>query len=331
MRRRGFTLIELLVVIAIIAVLIALLLPAVQQAREAARRTQCKNNLKQMGLALHNYHDTYNMFAPGGIGSSAGGWGASWYMRILPYVDQAPLFNKLTFNGTHHGWAYTGVDGNANGQVLRGATLNFALCPSSPLPTIVTADIPVTRAQYRGITGATDGNGFTNAPGSQKSCCTCCGGQGATGLISGAGMLVPARGVGLKDATDGSSNTIAVGETSMFIFAAGSSSPTVELDVHGIMMGTPNLATVEAGSGFERCYNLTTIRYAPNARAIHDDPLWPGIHNNFGINSPLNSAHTGGVHVLLADGSVRFLSDNLDMFTLRKLCARNDGLVMGEF
>ena len=105
MRRRGFTLIELLVVIAIIAVLIALLLPAVQQAREAARRTQCKNNLKQMGLALHNYHDTYNGFPNGNIASAAGGWGMSWYMRILPYVDQAPVFNKLTFSGTHPGWS----------------------------------------------------------------------------------------------------------------------------------------------------------------------------------------------------------------------------------
>ena len=84
MRRRGFTLIELLVVIAIIAVLIALLLPAVQQAREAARRTQCKNNLKQMGLAMHNYHDTFMGFPNGNIASSAGGWGMSWYMRILP-------------------------------------------------------------------------------------------------------------------------------------------------------------------------------------------------------------------------------------------------------
>src|SRR5450432_1678919 len=94
----GFTLIELLVVIAIIAVLIALLLPAVQQAREAARRTQCKNNLKQMGLGLHNYHDTYNMFPPGAL--TAGGdnlWGMSWYIRILPNIDQSVVFNQLTF------------------------------------------------------------------------------------------------------------------------------------------------------------------------------------------------------------------------------------------
>jgi prepilin-type N-terminal cleavage/methylation domain-containing protein/prepilin-type processing-associated H-X9-DG protein len=333
MRRRGFTLIELLVVIAIIAVLIALLLPAVQQAREAARRTQCKNNLKQMGLALHNYHDVYNMFPPGGIASSAGGWGASWYMRILPYVDQAPVFNRLTFSGVHYGWAYTGTaEGNANGQVLRGAKFTFALCPSSPMDPIANNDIPVTNAQYYGISGTTDGNGFTNPAGSLKNCCTCCGNQGGTGLLSGVGMLVPARGVGLSDATDGSSNTIVVGEASMFVIASGTTSRTRQVNgAHGIMMGTPNLQTVERGGSFERCYNLTTVRYSPNAPVIDNNASWPGVDWNFGSNNPLNSAHTGGVHVLMADGSTRFISDNIDMFNLRKICSRNDGLVATDF
>ena len=97
--KRGFTLIELLVVIAIIAILIALLLPAVQQAREAARRSQCKNNMKQIGLALHNYHDVYNTFPPGYVGqtdvSILAGYGLwSWSALILPYIDQAPLYNQ---------------------------------------------------------------------------------------------------------------------------------------------------------------------------------------------------------------------------------------------
>ena len=115
-RNRGFTLIELLVVIAIIAVLIALLLPAVQQAREAARRSQCKNNLKQVGLALHNYHDSQRVFPPGqfdGLGCyisgggcivpATGGGGVNdicWMQMILPYIDQANLYNKLNFGGT---------------------------------------------------------------------------------------------------------------------------------------------------------------------------------------------------------------------------------------
>src|SRR5689334_25410189 len=106
-RRRAFTLIELLVVIAIIAVLIALLLPAVQQAREAARRTQCKNNLKQIGLALHNYHDTFRLFPPGYVDRNGNpnltpdndlgpGWG--WAAFLLPYIDQSPLYSPINFN-----------------------------------------------------------------------------------------------------------------------------------------------------------------------------------------------------------------------------------------
>src|SRR4051812_46688665 len=101
---RGFTLVELLVVIAIIALLVALLLPAVQQAREAARRTQCRNNLKQVGLALHNYHDTNSTLPPGWVGVTSGqsdvnginGW--SWAARVLPQLDQSPLFNSINFN-----------------------------------------------------------------------------------------------------------------------------------------------------------------------------------------------------------------------------------------
>ena len=335
MRRRGFTLIELLVVIAIIAVLIALLLPAVQQAREAARRTQCKNNLKQMGLALHNYHDVYNMFPPGVIASLAGGWGASWYMRILPYVDQAPVFNKLTFSGTHHGWAYTGVtEGNANGQILRATTINFAICPSSPMPATQTNDIPITAAQYNGLSGMRDGNGVTNTAGRLAPCCSCCGGQQATGQISSSGMLVPTEGINLSAATDGSSNTIMVGEASMFIIPSGGTTRTLQVNgAHGIMMGTSTLATVRSinGGTFERCFNLTTVNYPPNAPVIDNNGSWPGVGNNFGSNNPLNSAHTGGVHVLLADGSTRFISDNIDMGTLRRLSSRDDGQVIGEF
>lgn len=333
MRRRAFTLIELLVSIAIIAVLIALLLPAVQQAREAARRTQCRNNLKQIGLAMHNYHDTFNTFPPGALASSVNGWGTSWYIRILPYVDQAPVYNRLTFNGAQHGWAWTASpEGNANGQVLRGATLTFALCPSSPMNPIATNDIPVTNAQYYGISGAVDGNGFANPTGSQKPCCDCCLGQELTGAISGSGMLVPTAGLNTKDASDGTSNTLMVGEASMFIMNA-SGSRTVQVNgAHGIMMGTSRLSTIEGYSGtFARAYNLTTVRYSPNAPVIDNNASFPGVGSNFGSNNPLNSAHTGGIHALLADGSVRFLSDNIDMGTLKKLSSRNDGLVVGDF
>ena len=125
-RRRGFTLIELLVVIAIIAILIALLLPAVQQAREAARSSQCKNNLKQLGLAMHNYHDTYKMFPPdntftkGKIAtSSIPAWG--WGTYLLPYLDQAPLFKRM------------GVNKRTLNQMLNNATLKKLTQTSLPV------------------------------------------------------------------------------------------------------------------------------------------------------------------------------------------------------
>jgi prepilin-type N-terminal cleavage/methylation domain-containing protein len=340
MRRRAFTLIELLVVIAIIAILIALLLPAVQQAREAARRTQCKNNLKQIGLGLHNYHDVFNTLPPGALASSVGGWGTSWYMRILPQIDQAPLYSNFTFNGTHHGWTSPsgGPEGAANGVILGQAAITWAICPSSPLPAKRdTGSVFTTISQYHGIMGASTGNGFTNPASSSALCCGCCGGQQATGVISGSGSLVIGRSIGFKDMTDGTSNVMVVGEASNFIWsadpAAGGSKTVVVNGAHGMMMGTPNLTTVENSPGgmFERPFNLTTVRYAPNAPAIDNNVNWPGVGDNYGSNNPLSSAHTGGVQILLGDGSARFLSDNVDLLTLRLLSTRNDGKTLGEY
>ncbi len=336
MRRRGFTLIELLVVIAIIAILIALLLPAVQQAREAARRTQCKNNLKQIGLGLHNYHDIYNTLPPGGLASSVGGWGMSWYMRILPQIDQAPLYSQLTFSGAHHGWTASaaggaGPEGTANGVVLAQTTISWALCPSSPLEAKRdTGSVRTTITQYHGISGATTGNGYT-LPASVAA-------TSSGGILAGNGTMVVGRSIGFKDMTDGTTNVMVVGEASNFVWtapqAAGGSKSVPVNGAHGIMMGTPNLTTVDAspGGGFERLFNCTTVRYAPNAPAVPSDTAsWPGTGDNYGPNNPLSSAHTGGIQVLLGDGSSRFISENMDMLTLRRLAVRNDGQVLGDF
>ncbi|MBS0202795.1 MAG: DUF1559 domain-containing protein [Planctomycetes bacterium] len=337
MRRRGFTLIELLVVIAIIAVLIALLLPAVQQAREAARRTQCKNNLKQMGLALHNYHDTFSSFPNGNIASSAGGWGISWYIRILPYVDQSPVYNKITFSGAHPGWSCCGsAEGQANGDVIRGIRFAFTVCPSSPLPDLRDSGGGATEhPQYYGIMGAVNGLGNVAVPSNRMAnCCGCCGNQAGTGQITSSGMLVQLDGKKIRDCTDGTTNVIIVGESSDFIYSAAGGPKNADVQgVHGILMGSPNLISVDSCNGcmFDRPFNLTTVRYAPNAPAINNNASWPGIDDNYGPNKPLNSAHTGGVHVLLCDGSTRFISNNVDLGTLARLCARDDGQVIGEF
>src|SRR5437868_6781758 len=138
-RRRlgGFTLIELLVVIAIIAVLIALLLPAVQQAREAGRRTQCKNNLKQLGLGLQNYHDVYRTFPlgsrsdPCGASAGTGTYGPSFWVGLTPYIDQAALYNKFSFTGANSSYQGGAAAGTANAAAAAGIAIQSMLCPSS--------------------------------------------------------------------------------------------------------------------------------------------------------------------------------------------------------
>lgn len=179
--RQGFTLIELLVVIAIIAILIALLLPAVQQAREAARRTQCRNNLKQVGLALHNYHDNFNgfpigvnsgngVYGPTGASVGSGRWGISFWVGLLPYVDQAPMYNQFNFNGASPGYT---AEMDANTQnLVRGKIQTHLKCPSSPLVDLKDTGGGVLNqmAQYVGISGAVDdplpvvSTGFYNQP-----------------------------------------------------------------------------------------------------------------------------------------------------------------------
>ena len=330
-RSRGFTLIELLVVIAIIAILIALLLPAVQQAREAARRSTCKNNLKQVGLAMHNYHDTFNKF-PIESQSRGGHFGVSWWAGILPYLDQATIYNKLTFNGAHPGWVHSGQSGGgANGRIINGVVIPVMLCPSSPLPELQAGagSWPITAAQYSAISGAVNGNGFTNRPGQETACCACCGGSAGNGRISSGGILVINHANAIRDITDGASNTAMVGESADFVYSnsARTSKQTDIQGAHAWLMGTNERTRVESGGNKQRAFNMTTLRYPPNSVYAN----LAGVNRNFGSNNGLYSAHTGGVHVLLADGSVRFISDNINMLTLKRLCSKADGQVIGEF
>jgi prepilin-type N-terminal cleavage/methylation domain-containing protein len=339
-RSRGFTLIELLVVIAIIAILIALLLPAVQQAREAARRTQCKNNLKQLGLALHNYHDVFNRFAPGAVHSSVPrsgtgntSFGPSFYCMLLPYVEQAALYQSLRLSGNSPGYIneVAGSAGAANQAiVLAAGPMAFFRCPSSagPIsdPTSAGRD-PF--AHYAGISGAIDPVSFTE---------TRVYDDGTLGLISGGGMMIANQGMNLRDCTDGSSNTMQLGEMSGRLrrLDGNFSWPAPSGTVHGWLMGTrnrgvvPNLNPGNTAQSDERCFNMVSIRYSPNQEPFANQ-LFPGMGSNQGANNPLSSLHTGGVQILLSDGSVRFISNNMHLETLKQLATRDDGRGMGEY
>ncbi|NLX97261.1 MAG: DUF1559 domain-containing protein [Rhodopirellula sp.] len=337
----GFTLVELLVVIAIIGVLIALLLPAVQAAREAARRMSCSNHLKQTGLALHNYHDVHQAFPVGArhaqrnaIGTTTG---MSWWVGILPYLEQSSLYDKLDQVSPNCGMA--GVNTN-NGSAASGITMDMMLCPSSPLDeTIKVGQFDLTRPSYVGIAGATDGTGDSMSgamfPESRTSPC-CLGGPILTGRISAGGLLIPNRNVRLRDVTDGTSNVMVVSEISDY----GHDSSGNKLDIdkgrpNGWLAGT---AADGAPSSYHSVanpppsWNITTIRYPVGTRAVRQGAsTWlAGVYVNNGANHPLVSAHPGGVLALYADGSVSFLSETMELLTLKQLATRDDGQVVAR-
>ncbi len=297
--RRGFTLIELLVVIAIIAILIALLLPAVQQAREAARRTQCKSHLKQIGIALHNYHETHRTFPPFFINRTGDPLriadtdkGANWLVFLLPYVDQAPIYNEWNF------------DIPANQNPGRSQEIPLFKCPTDPQ-----SDAP--HCVYAGGGWARGNYGMNVSP------CQHGIGQGSNGSPRGmSGANTVAR---VRDITDGASNTIAVDE-----LRAG-------LNVQDLR---GSWAMPGLGAGTAAMFNDAS---APNSKEPYSDdmencavagllgvPPMGCFDNSSTGQMTARSLHIGGVHALLADGAVRFISENIDFSRLQNGCGTVD-------
>lgn len=311
-RRSGFTLIELLVVIAIIAILIALLLPAVQQAREAARRTQCKNNLKQVGLAMHNYHDTHNTFPPGNLPNSPlNNHGPTAWVHILPYVDQAPQYNRINFSLTGTWWHGTAgpPPGGPQGTTFNGFKVAGFNCPSSPLTDVRSfTNGGVTTVWQRGSYTLLEGAvGISEVANNSR------------GIRSDSGMFTRSRNFNFRDMSDGSSNIILVAEQSNWGRDAA--------NTNNVEYRSDGGDSIWMGTGYdERCFNTTTVRYAINTRS--NALSGSGSQS---CNTPIQSAHTGGAHVLIGDGTVKFLSENMNFDTLRFLAARADGNVVGEF
>jgi len=297
--RSGFTLIELLVVIAIIAVLIALLLPAVQQAREAARRTQCKNHLKQLGLAIHNFHDTRNRMPTGGsfpwanIAYNGGNiddppnLGVGWMLQILPYLDQANLYqqsNPATIMATIVPMYF--CPSRRSGSKASGGTLalNDYACATP-------ADSPNSWDQfwYGDIWGIP-----VNAPYRGM-------------IVRNSATTGPQLFSRLRDVTDGTSNTIMVGEKWMRPSMYGGG------DWHD-------------DRGFTDGWDPDTVR-TTGFMLINDSETSPYGWEGYQFGSP----HVGGVHFVLGDGAVRFISKNINATVFNNLGHRADGNTIGEF
>lgn len=357
-RSQAFTLVELLVVIAIIGVLVALLLPAVQAAREAARRMQCSNHLKQIALGLQNYHDTCLALPYGARAryvnntpaNNMGMFGPSFYVGLLPFCEQRNLYDRIdALEKAGQAFSTVSTDNLTIGGVCGNAKISWMLCPSSPLPMMETptGGLPLTVPSYVGIAGATNG-GLQTGGGDFREDRTSPG--PASGTISQGGMLTINRALNFKDATDGTSNVIVVGESSDFFYDSaqtrqrvdGSTSATTGTNVGGWWFRgcNPQQDTFPASLGNPSLYNIRTIGFS-NAAANNNNG-WPAIGFNgkgasvtlpsngigaVGPNNPLISAHPGGILVAYLDGHVAILTKNMETWIVKCLATRDDGLV----
>jgi prepilin-type N-terminal cleavage/methylation domain-containing protein/prepilin-type processing-associated H-X9-DG protein len=362
-RRPGFTLIELLIVIAIIALLIGLILPAVQKTREMASRAKCMANLKQIGLALHNYHEINEVFPPGCASDQppfgtnkwnqiyqngqwwpfygSGIYGRSWMAYLLPFVEQEALYANINGNGVFNN------DGGVT-QPVSGVNIPIYRCPSDgdgnvPAGTVFNAD-------YVAISGAAAVNsGAVNVmmPNYNEPKGRSFTVSGMAEIITSGGVMYPFSMVGVKDITDGTSVTMLVSEGNSIIdytSFGGTIGYNMSGDgVGGWALGCPGIdnrpATMTfqawaAGQGYNAAsvYNVATVVFPINYANMNDPNLpnlypWNEMDNS---NMPLASAHIGGVNTLFADGSVRFLTNSLDSSILGAMAIRDDGLVASD-
>jgi prepilin-type N-terminal cleavage/methylation domain-containing protein len=303
-RPRGFTLIELLVVIAIIAILIALLLPAVQQAREAARRTQCKNVMKQWGLALHNYHDTHNTLPQGAMGLNSPATNhannLSFHIHLLPFVDQAPLYNQFNLNRFYDDNSTPPLS-NIN---LKDVTFEIMFCPSGRTRDQKDDGNDDYTLHYYGVAGA---KGPRPAPLTGQYAFNGTLPTGDHGGVVVNGVLTRNRNFRFRDVTDGLSNTFLMGEIS----AQNQTGWT-----HSYRPWIQGANTAADNAAMYCCKNV--------AYPIGPSGYTGGNASRLFNDVRFGSQHEGGAHFLLGDGTVRFVSENIDFATYQAAASRED-------
>jgi prepilin-type N-terminal cleavage/methylation domain-containing protein len=312
-RRRGFTLIELLVVIAIIAVLVGMLLPAVQKVREAAAKARCQNNLKQIGIALHNYHGVHNVFPPGENNLH------NWAGYLLAHIEQDNVARNITW--TQRGYTTSLAEAQSNPTHFRAlcTVIRLYLCPSSSHSPTQNAynsagadpnqpynDLGV--LEYAGIAGS-DRNG-----------------QSASTL----GTFYFNSAIRFGDIMDGTSNVMVVGEYSgvtsgqKYNAYGGTSDNCVTWDIM-------------TWGGGEYTWPVKTIAFPPKSPYFwcnygSSSPLYVGqCSQNVVSRAALKSSHIGGINVLLGDGAVRFLTSDVRLNVLKDLADRADGTPLGNY
>ena len=315
--RPGFTLIELLVVIAIIAVLVAILLPAVQQAREAARRAQCVNNLKQLGVAMHNYAETHGGLpmaattVTNGLGANHhDNWG--YFHRILPFIDQAGLYSSLDMDRRINGDAVRNYN-------LRSKFLNVALCPSDTVASTEMGSTQwcATMHNYPVCMGNTtyDARNLTRA----------------SVMIPGKrGLFQFDTSVSFRDCTDGLSNTLMIGEiiTPFQYDVWGPLGRITQIMGTGFTaLNTPNTT---ANDELIRCHFDLGAALGPRCTTSPPEGALGGDDQARQVVA-VRSWHAGGVNIAMGDGAVRFVGDTIDVGTFRAVAGRSDGLPVGEF
>ena len=308
--KRAFTLVELLVVIAIIGVLIALLLPAVQQAREAARRMQCTNNIKQLGLALQLYNDSYKALPMGVLQHH------NWRVSVLPYIEQKALYDRFDFSQS-----FGSDQNNVNTQILSNLAIDAFVCPSSPLDPNMNPGWNGRHLQYHHYMGVSGAVG-TNIGKCQKF----------YGWNCDNGPFAMNRKVKLADLTDGTSNTMILGEQSNKVKYTGPGTGSSWEFKDGKTMGPGgyhagwhgpnNLSQTGSQSGIMS--GIVPVQYGPNA-TCPDQWDCGYVYINSTI---LASAHPGGINVGLADGSVRFIAETIDLNNFKRMALRADGQIV---